>query len=289
MVDRGVGGDDPLPLVQDVVDDGARDPHPLAGVLDRPPPADRPGGQRPLVVEEQDRAAVGPDRVEDELEDLRQQGVGVEDVADRPGRAVHHREVGQADLEPFAGRFGRGHPLGDVDRRQAPDDRRAVLGPGHGQHVDAVGQVVGRDLDGVEEQQGGADLHAVAAPEGRLLDRLAVDEGAVGRPEVDDPVAALAVGSDLGVVPRDLVVVQEDRAGTASTQRGRPRREGVALPPVGPLNDEQRRHGVDPPGRGRGPPACEVSDRGQANGPAAATSTGRRASGPPGPVFKPAA
>ena len=75
----------PSPLLEHVVDDRLRDRHPLVG-LGALAPADRLGNEQAGLVLEQDRAAVGTDRFEDQLEDLGRERVDVEDVADGLGR-----------------------------------------------------------------------------------------------------------------------------------------------------------------------------------------------------------
>ena len=91
-------------------------------------PAHGLGDELAGLVLEQDRTAVGPDRLEDQLEDLRQERVDVEDVADRLGGPVHDREVGQPLAEPAAGDLGLLEDPRAFARRDAPEDRRAVLG-----------------------------------------------------------------------------------------------------------------------------------------------------------------
>ena len=91
-------------------------------------PADGLGDELARLVLEQDRPAVGADRLEDELEDLRQERVDVEDVADRLGGPVHDREVDQPVLEPAAGDVRGLEDARALARRDAPEDRRAVVG-----------------------------------------------------------------------------------------------------------------------------------------------------------------
>ena len=69
-----------------------------------------------------------------------------------------------------------------------------------------------RSLGGalVEEHHRLAELEPVARAERRLVDRLAVDERAVGRAEVDDPVRVVD-RPDLGVPAGDLGIVEPDR------------------------------------------------------------------------------
>ena len=190
LVGRGVGGDDPLPLLEDVVDDRPRDRHPLVGV-GRPAPADGLGDELAVVVLQQDRAPVGADRLEDELEDLGQERVDVEDVADRLGRLVHDREVDQPVLEPAAGR--RRAPAG----RASPRPTGMLLRMAERSSGLALARAGRPGPSGRARAPAGPSLKSITvwpswsrSPglQRRLVDRLAVDERAVGRAEVDDPV-----------------------------------------------------------------------------------------------------
>ena len=94
------------------------------------------------------------------------------------------------------------------------DDSSGVV---PGDHADAVGQVAGRRTVAAAEavdQDGLADLDLVAGLEQGVLDRLAVDEGAVGAAAVVDAVAAAVQGqAELGVPAGNLGVVQADGVG----------------------------------------------------------------------------
>ena len=152
----------PWPLLEHVVDDRPRDRHPLVG-LGRAPPADGLGDELARLVLEQDRAPVGADRLEDQLEDLGQQRVDVEDVADRLGRPVHDRQVDQPVLEPAAGDVGGLQDARALARRDALEDRRAVVGAGLAEHVDPRRQVaLGAPVPLAEEHDRLAELEPVA-------------------------------------------------------------------------------------------------------------------------------
>ena len=126
-------------------------PLPLAGGAS---PADGLGDKLLLVGHlEEDRPPVGPDGVEDELEDLREQGVEVDHVADRLGRLVHHGEVEQAILEPVAHGLGGFQDPRAFAHGHAPEDRRAVVEVGPAQHVDPGGQLALDLGGGVLEQE----------------------------------------------------------------------------------------------------------------------------------------
>ena len=92
-----------------------------------------------------------------------QEGVDVDDVADRLGRLVHDREVEQAVLEPVADVLGRLEDARALADGDAPEDRRAVVGAGPAEHVDPGGQLAAGLVDRVlEEEDGLAEPDLVA-------------------------------------------------------------------------------------------------------------------------------
>ena len=187
LVARGVGGDDALALLQDVVDDRLRDGHPLVG-LGRLAPSHRLGDELAGLVLEQDRAAVGADRLEDQLEDLGREGVDVQDVADRLGGAVHDRQGHQPLAEPAGGGVrGLQDPRALV-RGDAPEDGRAVVGAAPGQQVDPGRQVAHAPPVPPSWNSMTVWPSWTRSPEckRRLVDRLVVDVGPVRRTQIDD-------------------------------------------------------------------------------------------------------
>ncbi len=250
-VGRGVGGDDALTLAEHVIDDRPRDLQPLVG-LGGPSPADGLGDELAGLVAEQDHAAVGADRVENELQNLREQRIDLDDAADRLRRTVHDGQAGEPLLEPLAGRAGGLEDARALVGGDALEDRRTVAGAGQAEQVDAVGQLARGRRGGVEEHDRLAEPHLVARLQAGLLDGLAVDVSTVGRADVDDAVA-VAVASDLRMSARDLVVVEPDRVRRVAAEPGRAVGELEPLPLVGPLDDEQRGHARPPSPSSRGP------------------------------------
>ena len=141
LVGGGVGGDDPLPLLEDVVDDRPRDRHPLVG-LGRARASGRPWG-RALPDSSLSRIAPRSAPIDSKTSSRiwGRERVDVEDVADRLGRPVHDREVHQPVLEPAAGDVGRLEDARALADGNAPEDRRAVVGAGLAEHVDPRRQV----------------------------------------------------------------------------------------------------------------------------------------------------
>src|SRR5262249_2074087 len=140
-------------------------------------------------------------------------------VADRLDRLVHDAEVGQGGLEVGALDLLRlGEDAAALRLADRLDDGRRQLQVVAGDHADAGGQVAGRRLGpgGAVDPDWLADLDVVAGLQEDVLDRLVVDEGAVGAADVDEAVT-LGGLAELGVAAGDLGVVQPDAvAGVAA-------------------------------------------------------------------------
>ena len=248
LVRRRVGGDHPLPLLEHVIDDRSRDGHPLVGVGGIAP-ADGLGHEVAALVLQQDGASVGPDRLEDELENLGQERVDLEDMADRLGGPVHDREADQPLAEPSRRALGLLEDARALARGNAPEDGRAVVGTAPAQQVDPRRQVAPGAGDSlVVEQDRLAELEPVSRVERRLVDELAVDVGPVGRAEIDDPVRLLLL-PELGMAAGDLGIVEPDRVRVIPSQGHGTRLELEALALVGPLDHKQGGHEVVSPWR----------------------------------------
>ena len=179
---------------------------------------------------------------------LRHAAVVVASAHDEHERDRRQRQRRRAQRDP--GRPPR--PAGAVV------DQAADHGPGGS--VPAAARLLGRmrhdsDLDV-------ADPQLLAAREHRLLDPLAVDEGAVGRAEVAHAQAAGGLRPQLRVVARRPLVTDDEVAAAHATENERPallRRDLDRPPGVGAGHDPQP-HG---PGlisrRRRRPGACGAS------------------------------
>src|SRR5262249_4814050 len=95
---------------------------------------------------------------------------------------------------------------------------------------------------GAVDEDALADADLVARLEDDVLDRLVVDEGAVGAADVEEAVAAAIDLTELGVPPRDFGVVQADRVAglPAGGEDGAHQVELLAL--VGAFDHNQTRH-----------------------------------------------
>ena len=127
-------------------------------------------------------------------------------------------------------------------RRDALQDRRAVVGARLGEEIDAACQVAaaaaGRLL---KEHDRLPELDAVArAQEGRV-DRLRVHIGPIGRSQIDNtkPIPLLP---ELGMPAGNLGVVEPDCVRAVTAQADGPGHELEPLTLVGPLDHEQGGH-----------------------------------------------
>ena len=241
----GVAGEHALVPLDDEIEDRLADRDlvaAVAGVVAGPPHA----GIESLRVriEEHDAAAVGLDPLENQLHDAVEQLVDVQRMADGQGRAVHHLEIAAGPGQPGVLRqvgLGVEDPAAFF-LRDGVDDPRLVVGGGRGGDIDrtadrAVGLLGGA---GVEHQRR-PHLHLVAAGQEMLVHPFAVDEGPVGTVQVGDGVIAMGA-AELGVLPRDLGVVQVDDAGLVASepQDGLLQLETRAL--IISADHKQRRH-----------------------------------------------
>src|SRR5262249_53393446 len=99
---------------------------------------------------------------------------------------------------------------------------------------------------GAEDQDRLAERDVVARAEWGFLDRLGVDERAVGAADVAEPINAI-VRHDFGVFARDFGVVQDDAIGTVAADR-QTLADGQfkLLALIRSLDDDQARHGTPP-------------------------------------------
>ena len=136
--------------------------------------------------------------------------------------------------------------------RDAPEDGRAVVGTALGQQVDPGRQVaVGAAVPLVKEHDRLAELDPIAGVQGGLVDGLAVDERAVRRAQIDDPIP-VPVEPELGVAAGNLGVVEPYGVRAVPAQGHGTGHELEPLTLVGPLDDEQGGHEAISPRLGFG-------------------------------------
>ena len=195
-------------------------------------------------IEEHDATPVGLDPLENQLHDAVEQLVDVQRMADRQGRAVHHLEIAACAGQPGVLRqvgLGVEDPAAFF-LRDGVDDPRWSSSAADGGNVDrtadtAVGLLGGPGV----EHQGRPHLHLIAAGQQMLLHPFPVDEGPVGTVQVGDGVIAMGA-AELGVVPRDLGIVQVDAAGLVASEPQDGLLQLVTSALVSSADHKQRRH-----------------------------------------------
>jgi hypothetical protein len=190
---------------------------------------------------------VGRDRVENEFQDAIEELIEIENVADRLSRFIHDAQAGEPRLEPLRADLVRsGEDAAPLVLGHRLDDGRRDLVLLRGDQANLVGDL-GRcrwsfGAGGAEDQDRLSEGDVVARPEGGFLDRLGVDECAVGAADVAEPKDAV-VGHDFGVLARDFGVVQDDAIGPVATNgQGLPSGQLELLALIGTLDDDQARH-----------------------------------------------
>src|SRR5262249_28501956 len=139
-------------------------------------------------VEQHDAAAVRLQGAEDQLHDAVQQLGNVDDVADGLGGFIEDAEVDQGVLQPGTVRLvGPGEQPAALRLTDGLNDGAVQLQFVARDQADLLGQFAGGSsglpAGGVDEQRL-TDLHLVAGLEQDVLDRLIVDEAAVGAADV---------------------------------------------------------------------------------------------------------